>query len=295
MSDDTLATEGGFTRRRLLAGGLALGVGAVAASCGLFSDDDGPEQFTYGDQDQQFSELWRPGGDPPWSAVVMIHGGSWSQDVDRTIMDDVARNLADEGHAVWNIEYRRLGQRGGGWPGTFRDVAAAIDDLGTRPDEVPVDLERVIVLGHSAGGHLALWGAARSGLPAGAPGADPQVSPRSVVALAPVTDLARCAEEGLVDGTCAQLLGGSPADVANRYANASPQQRLPLGVPQRLFHGALDTVIPVDHSRSYVNAARGAGDDATLIEQADANHFTPIEPDTEMWRQVRQTVNQLLA
>ena len=294
MPDDPLPGVGGFTRRRLLAGGLVLGVGAVAASCGLF-DDDGPEQFSYGDQDQQFAELWRPGGDPPWSAVVMIHGGSWSQDVDRTIMNDVARNLAGEGHAVWNIEYRRLGQRGGGWPGTLEDVAAAIDDLAARADDVPVDLERVILLGHSAGGHLALWGAARSGIPAGGPGADPQITPRAVVALAPVTDLARCAEEGLVDGTCAQLLGGSPTEVPNRYANASPQQRLPLGVPQRLFHGALDTVVPVDYSRSYVDAASAAGDDATLVEPADANHFTPIEPGTDLWRQIRQTVNQLLA
>lgn len=293
MPVDPSSGGAGFTRRRLLAGSLALGVGAVAASCGLF-DDEGPEQFSYGDGDQQFAELWRPGGDPPWSAVVMIHGGSWSRDVDRTIMHDIARNLAGEGHAVWNIEYRRLGQPGGGWPGTFEDVAAAIDDLGSRPDDVPVDLDRVILLGHSAGGHLALWGAARRGLPAGAPGAGPQVTPRAVVALAPVTDLARCAEAGLVDGTCAQLVGGTPAEVPNRYAIASPQARLPVGLSQRLFHGALDTVVPVDQSRAYVDAARAAGDDATLIEQADANHFTPIEPSTGMWRQVRQTVDQLL-
>lgn len=283
----------GFTRRRLLAGGLAMGVGAVAASCGLF-DDDGPERFGYGDANQQFSELWRPGGDPPWSAVVMIHGGSWSKGVDRSIMDPLARDLSGEGHAVWNIEYRTLGQRGGGWPGTLDDVGAAIDDVVARPDDVPIDPERVIVLGHSAGGHLALWAAARAALPAGAPGASPQVSPRAVVALAPVTDLAQCADDGIVEGTCAQLIGGSPAELPNRYAIASPQQRLPLGVPQRLFHGALDTVVPVAYSRAYVDAARAAGDDATVIEQADANHFTPIETDSAFYGQVRQVVNRLL-
>jgi len=284
-----------FTRRRLLAGGLALGVGAVAASCGLFDDDDdGPERFGYGEANQQFSELWRPGGDPPWSGVVMIHGGSWGRGTDRTIMHDLARNLAREGHAVWNIEYRSMGQPGGGWPGTFADVAAAIDDLVSRPDDVPVDPQRVLLLGHSAGGQLALWGAARAGLAAGAPGASPQVSPVAVVALAPVPDLARCADEGLLEGACAQVLGGSPTEVPDRYATVSPQQRLPLGVPQRLFHGSVDTVMPLDHSRAYVAAAQAAGDDATLTEQADANHFSVLDPSTTAWRDVRRTVNQLL-
>lgn len=290
---EPVAPRATFTRRRLLAGGVALGVAGVAAACGLFGDD-GPERFAYGPDPSQFSELWRPDGDLPWSTVVMIHGGAWSDDTDRTIMNDVARDLADHGHAVWNIEYRRLGEIGGGWPGIFRDVATAIDDVTRRPDTVPVDPERVLFLGHSAGGQLALWAAAAQVLPAGADGAGPRLVPRAVVALAGVTDLARCADEGLIGGACAQVLGGTPDEVPDRYARTSPQQLVPLGVPQRLFHGLVDDVVPVDYSRSYLAAAQGAGDDVALAEQADANHFTVLDPRTTAWRQVRDTVDQVL-
>jgi acetyl esterase/lipase len=277
----------------LLAGGLAVGVVGVAASCGLFGDD-GPERFDYGDHPMQFSELWRPSGDGPWSTVVMIHGGSWSRDVDRTIMDPICRNLAGEGHAVWNIDYRRLGQRGGGWPGTFTDVAAAIDDVMAHADDVPVDADRIVLVGHSAGGQLALWGGARAGLSPNEPGAGPRVAPRAVVALAPVPDMARCADAGALQGTCAAVMGGMPNEVPERYAVASPQARLPLGLPQRVFHGTVDTVVPLDYSRSYVAAAQAAGDDATLREQPDANHFSVLEPSDQAWQEVRQTINRLL-
>ena len=283
-----------FSRRRLLAGGVALGVAGLAASCGFFGDD-GPERFAYGDAPNQFSELWRPANDGPWSTVVTIHGGSWSASTDRTIMDQIAKDLAHQGHAVWNIEYRRLGEAGGGWPGTFADVAKAIDDVATRPNAVPVDLDRLLVLGHSAGGQLALWAAGRTGLPVATVGSAPRVSPRSVVALAPVTDLARCAEQGALEGTCEQVMGGTPEQVPGRYARASPVAMLPLGLPQRLYHGLADTVVPVEESRKYVEAATAAGDDVALAEQADANHFSVLDPDTLAWKQVRATVGQLLA
>ncbi len=296
MGDDgnPVGPPGGFTRRRLLVGGMALGVVGVAASCGLF-DDDGPERIAYGSHPSQFSELWRPSGPSPWPVVVMIHGGSWSESTDCTFMHDVARDLADHGVAVWNIEYRRLGQRGGGWPGTFTDVAAAIDDLVGRADEVQVDPDRLVLVGHSAGGQLALWAGAGDGLTPGSPVRAPRSTPRAVVALAPVADLARCATEGLVDGSCAAVLGGMPDQVPERYAVASPQQRLPLGVPQRLFHGTVDDVVPLDYSRSYVSAAQAAGDDAALTEQADANHFTVLQPASPAWGQVRATIDLLLA
>lgn len=292
--DDHVDEEFTLTRRRLLAGGLALGVAGLAASCGLF-DDGGPERFRYGDAPSQFSELWRPAGVPPWRTVVMIHGGSWSSSTDRTLMANVARDLADHGVAVWNIEYRRLGEAGGGWPGTFADVAAAIDDVAARPDDVPVDLGRLVMLGHSAGGQLALWAATRAALPAGSVGADPRVAPRAVVALAPVTDLGGCAVQGALEGTCEQVMGGLPDQVPGHYAATSPLELVPLGVTQRLFHGLVDTVVPLDQSRAYVAAAAGAGDDVTLTEQADANHFTALEPSTPAWQQIRSTIDLLLA
>jgi acetyl esterase/lipase len=284
---------GGLTRRRLLAGGVALGIAGVAASCGLFDDSNGPQRFAYGDDPAQFSELFKAKGTSTGTTVVMIHGGSWSDNTDRRIMHDVARDLAHHGIAVWNIEYRCLGQPGGGYPGTFADVAAAIDDVAKHPTDVVVRRRKLVVVGHSAGGQLALWAAARAKLPAGAPGADPRVRPHAVVAMAPVSDLVRCANEGLIEGTCAAVLGGSPTQVPDRYAQTSPQQLVPMGVPQRLFHGTADTVIPIDYSRAYVAAATAAGDDASLTEQAGANHFTVLQPSSPEWIQVRQTIVDL--
>lgn len=289
--DDGAVPARQFTRRRVLAAGVAVCVTGFAAACGLF-DDEGPERFRYGRHQSQFAEFWKPGVEPPWPVVVMIHGGSWSTSVDRTIMHPVAQDLADRGHAVWNIEYRRLGD-GGGWPATFADVAAAIDAVAAQPDEVPIDPARVILLGHSSGGHLALWAGGRAGLPAGEPGADPRIAPKAVVALDPVPDLARCADEGLVEGACAQLLGDSPAEVPQRYALASPRERLPLGVRQRIFHGTSDEVVPIDYSREYVAAARAAGDDAELIELPFSNHFTVLQPEDAAWAEVTSRIDDL--
>lgn len=278
-------------RRGLLV--VAVVLALLATSCGLF-DDGGPERFDYGSAPSQFSELWRPSGEGPFPTVVMVHGGSWSDSTDRTLMDDIAGDLADRGIAVWNIEYRRLGQDGGGFPGTFQDVAAAIDDLAARADELGIDTDRVVFLGHSAGGQLALWAAARDRLPAGTVGADPALLPRAVVGLAPVTDLEGCARTGALEGTCAFVMGAPPDEAAGRYDRFSPLALVPLGVPQRLFHGAVDAVVPLSDNEAYVDAATAAGDDATLTVQPDANHFTVLQPDSPAWAQVRDTVQQLL-
>lgn len=272
---------------------LTLVLALLASACGLFGDD-GPERFGYGSAPSQFSELWRPAGTGPFPAVVMVHGGSWSEGTGRDLMDDVARDLADQGIAVWNVEYRRLGEDGGGFPGTFQDVAAAVDDLAGRADELGIDTDRVVFVGHSAGGQLALWAAARDRLPSGTVGAGPSLLPRSVVALAPVTDLEGCARQGELEGTCAFVMGASPDEAPNRYDRFSPQALVPLGVPQRLFHGAADTVVPPTDSEAYVAAARAAGDDAALTVQPEANHFTVLDPATPAWAQVRDTIQLLL-
>ncbi len=272
---------------------IAAALALLATSCGLF-DDDGPERFDYGSAPSQFSELWRPGGVGPWPVVVMIHGGSWAESTDRTLMRDIARDLVDQDIAVWNIEYRRLGEDGGGFPGTFEDVAAAVDDLAARAEELELDTDQVVFVGHSAGGQLALWAAARDRLPAGTVGADPALLPSAVVGLAPVTDLAGCARDGALEGTCAFVVGAPPDEAPGRYDRFSPLALVPLGVPQRLFHGAIDNVVPLSDNEAYVNAATAAGDDATLTVQPDANHFTVLEPDSPAWAQVRDTIEQLL-
>jgi acetyl esterase/lipase len=230
--------------------------------------------IAYGDDPEQVANLHLPaveGG--PWPVVVLVHGGFWRRRWDRTTTTPLARELAAHRLLVWNVEYRRVGQDGGGWPGTFLDVAAATDHLAELPE---ADLERVVAVGHSAGGHLALWLAARPRLPAGAPGRGARVRLRGAVSLAGVCDLERGAEDGLGDGAVVELLGGPPGERPDRYASASPAALLPLGVPQVLVHGGRDGIVPPAQSRDYARAAAAAGDRVELVELPEADHFDLI-------------------
>jgi len=211
--------------------------------------------------------------------VVVLHGGFWQAMYGRRLMNKISADLARAGFAAWNLEYRRVGM-GGGWPATFLDVAAGIDALADLAD---LDLGRVTTLGHSAGGQLALWAAGRSGLPVGAPGASPKVTVGAAVSLAGVVDLVDAAKRGVGGAAVAQLLGGLPAQVPDRYALASPAARLPLGVPQLLLHGEGDHHVPVDMSVRYAAEARAAGDDVDLVTPAGVDHMSPIDPSGPAW------------
>jgi acetyl esterase/lipase len=249
--------------------------------------------IAYGDHPDQVGNLHLPPGDAatPWPVVVLIHGGFWRWGWDRTLMTPLARDLASRGFAAWNIEYRRVGQEGGGWPGTLEDVAAAADAV---PGLAAVDPARAVTIGHSAGGHLALWLAARHRLGAGAPGAAPRLRPVAAVSQAGVADLARGAEDGLGDGACQALLGGGPGEVPERYAAASPAALLPFGVAQLLVHGALDEIVPPGQSRAYAHAAGAAGDSVELVELPAGDHFDVIEVDGAGWAAVIERLPQLL-
>lgn len=237
-------------------------------------------QIAYGDHPDQVGNLHLPVGDGPWPAVVLIHGGDWKWGWDRTLMTPLAHDLARRGYAVWNIEYRRVGQAGGGWPGTLEDAASAIDHL-TAIEQV--DVGRVVTIGHSAGGHLAVWLAARHRLPAGAPGATPRVRPGAAVSQAGVVDLVRGDADDLGGGACAALLGGGADEVPDRYAVASPTSLLPLGLPVLLVHGSRDEDVPASQSSDFADAARRAGDPVELIEFDGADHFDVIEPEHDAW------------
>ena len=239
-----------------------------------------PRQIAYGDHPDQVGNLHLPLGEGPWPTVVLIHGGFWKWGWDRTLMTPLAGDLAGRGFAAWNIEYRRVGQEGGGWPGTLEDVAAAADVLAGMKE---IDAARIVAVGHSAGGQLALWLAARHRLPATAPGAAPRTRLRGAVSQAGVSDLVRGALDDLGGGACAALLGGSPADLPERYAVSSPAALLPLGVSQLLVHGGRDDIVPPGQSRAYAEAARAAGDVVELVEVAGADHFDLIEPEHELW------------
>jgi acetyl esterase/lipase len=253
-------------------------------------------QISYGDHPDQVGNLHLPAGDPagenPWPVVVLIHGGFWRSGWDRTLMTPLARDLAARGIAAWNIEYRRVGQEGGGWPGTLEDAAAAIDRL-TELDAV--DAGRVVTVGHSAGGHLAVWLAVRRRVTDGCPGADPHVQPVAAIAQAGVLDLTAGALEGLGSGACSDLLGGMPNEVPERYACASPAALVPVGVPIVLVHGALDDIVPPSQSHEFASAAIDRGDTVEVVDLPDADHFDVIEPDHTAWEMVVERLPSLLA
>ena len=223
----------------------------------------------YGALPSQHAELFLPDGGPPCGTAVLIHGGFWRDRYDRHLMDGLGADLAEGGWAAWNLEYRRVGDDGGGWPMTFDDVRAGIEAL-TSVDVLPLD--RVVTIGHSAGGHLALW-AART-----VPGIT------SVVSLAGVTDLRRAFDLQLSSNATGGFLGGSPVDVAERYDAASPMALLPLAVPALLVHGDRDENVPVELSVSFAQAAHAAGDDVGLVIRPGVDHFEVIDPSGESWR-----------
>ena len=201
-------------------------------------------------------------------------------------MTPLATDLARRGIAAWNVEYRRVGQAGGGWPGTFDDVAAAVDHLLELGE---VDTRRVVTCGHSAGGHLALWAAARPRLPDDAPGSAPRVRARGAIALAAVCDLERAWRDDLGRGAAVGLVGAFD-EVPDRYARASPSALQPIGVPQLLVHGTADEIVPLSQSREY--AARDPH--AEIIAPEGADHFDVVDPAHESWKAVVDRLPALL-
>jgi acetyl esterase/lipase len=260
-----------------------------------------PHRFEYGVHPAQFGELTLPAGDVRGVAVV-VHGGFWRQAYGLELGRPLAAELADAGFAAWNIEYRRVpadssgtadGIRGG-WPRTFDDVAAAVDVL-AGPVQAAVGgrlpLDRVLAVGHSAGGHLATWLAARPGLPAGVSGAAPVVELRGVVSQAGVLDLVDAAERRVGSGAVQMLLGGDPSDVPDRYALASPIARLPIGVPVVCVHGTADVNVPIRQSERFVAAA---GDEGELVTLPGVDHMALIDPSSAAWRACRDALERLL-
>ncbi len=237
-----------------------------------------PPDFTvaYGDHPDQIADVRLPPEGPEVQPIIIfIHGGFWKPTYDRAHAGPLASDLAARGYIVANLEYRRMGVGGGGWRGTFDDVADGVTELPGLIAQTlglaDADDGGVIVMGHSAGGHLALWVASHvEGI-------------RGVVALAPVADLARAYTLGLGGGAVGQLLGGGPGEVPDRYLSADPMANLPTGVPTVVVHGALDLQVPVEISRDFVAAAKAAEDPTSLVELADIDHFAVIDPLSPAW------------
>jgi acetyl esterase/lipase len=229
----------------------------------------------YGDRPLQRGEWWIPEAAGPRPTVMLVHGGFWRPRYDRSLEDAIAEDLCRRGYLCWNIDYAAADHQ---WPMTLTDVAAGYDHLLTSDR---VDGDRIAVVGHSAGGHLALWLASRHRLPDDAPGAPGGTVPRPklCVAQGAVAALAIAARQGLGGGAVQELLGGGPDDVPERYAVADPLTLLPTGVRTVLIHGGDDDDVPPSQAHRYVSAATALGDPSTLAMYV-GGHYEHLDPDS---------------
>ncbi|GCE44233.1 probable lipase/esterase [Rhodococcus wratislaviensis] len=201
--------------------------------------------------------------------MALIHGGWWRERFTLELMNDLARDLASRGHLVWNLEFRRIDAPAadGGWPSSLGDVVRSIGRMAQLDG---VSAASIVAIGHSAGGHLGLLAARDLGL-------------GGVVALAPITDLPRCAEAGLGESATPIFMGGTLADNHARYLDASPLHQVPIGSSQLIVHGTADVRVPVEHSRTYAERATSAGDRVHLAEVADGDHMFVLDPAHAYW------------
>lgn len=251
-------------------------------------------RIPYGDDPLQFGDLRIPDGDGPHPVAIFIHGGQWKAEFDISHSDKLTDALTRNGIATWSLEYRRIGNAGGGWPGTFLDIAAGADHLRSIADSHDLDLERVISMGHSAGGHLAIWLASRASIPPGS-----AIHVQDPIALHGVLGLAPAADLRLLHGTefCGDvieaLMDGSPDAVPDHYRWGDPVQFSPGRIPQLLVIGKYDAVW-APSGLSYFEVARARGDDVEMIEATESGHFEMIDPDSSTWPLVLESARQLL-
>jgi acetyl esterase/lipase len=276
-------------------GSVVSGMSASEDILSLPAPQAGAVRLAYGPSRHQFGDLRLPAvpGNALNPVIIGVHGGYYRARYGLSYFGHLMAALTGAGFATWNIEYRRLGNRGGGWPGTFQDVGAAADYLRTLAATYLLDLGRVLAVGHSAGGHLATWLAARPKLTTDnlLYTAQP-IAVTGVVSLAGVLDLRRAFALRLSNGVVQRLMGGTPQQYLERYAAVSPMDLLPLGVPQILIHGTEDTSVPYDFSPRYLEAARAKGDNAELVTEQGAGHFEMVDPRSNQWQDVLHAVRK---
>lgn len=256
-------------------------------------------RIPYGEDSSQYGELRVPTGPGPHPVVILVHGGCFKAAYATTRdLGPMGDALKDGGIATWNVEYRRLFERGSGWPGTYLDIGRGVDHLRALADQYHLDLNRVVALGHSAGGHLAMWAAARSRLPvASALYVRDPLPLRGVIDLAGPVDMTANVSgyEALCrDSVITALFGGSPATVPERYAQASAIRLLPLGTPQVLILGAHEDFVPLPLAEAYAQAAGAAGDRVRLIVIPGVGHFEIASPRASTWPHVEMAIRALL-
>jgi acetyl esterase/lipase len=279
--------------------------------CSLQNPEPGDERITdildrilppegklvqYGRDPHQFAELRFPVGEGPFPLLFVIHGGFWLAAHDLHHISHLCAELTSRGIVTCSLEYRRIGQNGGGWPGTFLDVANGAQyfrRLMSRDRRV--DPGRAAVIGHSAGGHLALWLGGRHRLPKGSMlGWSEKPWLTAAISLAGVADLRNVWDVDLGSGVVNRLIGGSPNQYPERYLEASPIELLPMGLRQILIHGREDDTVPIIQSERFVQRARAVGDNASLLSLDGVGHFELIDPESGAWDAVADSTFEVL-
>lgn len=291
--------------RRLLAAAIAGKVGAAATAAPMVLADylalSGPApdaRYAYGGAPSQFAELFLPAGAGPFPVVILLHGGCWTVQFGGIgQMHNMAGALKAQGIAVWNVEYRRVDEAGGGYPGMYQDVAAALERLRAEAPARRLDLGRLVLVGHSAGGHLAQWAAARAKLPrASVLYQRDALAVPAVISLGGLADLRH--EQQLIKSSCeremVQLTGQASAARPDVFADTSPAELLPAGVHTVLIHGQFDTVAPPRVGADYARRARAAGDTAELIVLPGASHYDEVAASSPAWRVVGAEIRKAL-
>jgi len=255
--------------------------------------------IAYGDDAFQKADVWLPAGDGPFPTVLMVHGGCWTTSIaDRTLMNWIADDLRKEGIAVWNIDYRGVDRPGGGYPGTFLDAAMASDALAANAERFNLDLRRIVTVGHSAGGHLALWLGGRPKLPAGSPLRTACPLPIAhVISLGGLPDLEATAaspDNGCGTDVVGQLVGAPSTKRPDIYADTSVPRLLPIGVPQDLVNGHEDSIIPIRLATGYVAQAEKAGDPVALHIVPATGHVELVAPETAAWAEAKRLIRAAL-
>ena len=260
-------------------------------------------RVAYGADPSQFGDLWLPQSTAghPFPLVILFHGGWWKSEYDLAHASHLCKALRGEGIAVWSVEYRRVGATGGGWPTTFQDAAAGMDFVSILATTYPVDLKRVIAMGHSAGGHLAFWTAGRHHIDRGSEiYLPPRLALKGVIALAGAVDLQLLINLS-GDSTFAHdrqnvyaLMGGEPQTLPDRYRAGDPGELLPFHIPQALIQGTNDDQIPHQLPTQWEAKALKLGDAASVTTVAAADHLDLVDPESAAWLTVRRTVRAML-